>query len=209
MISFIYFDVGGVTIKDFSASDKWELFEKDILKIPQDKIQEFSQFFDEIEPEICNGKSVDEFIPVLTEKFHQTYPADFSILREFVKLFERNQSLWPIMKLLKSYFKVGLLTNMYPHMLDEISKAELLPPIDWDVVIDSSVVKARKPSEEIYRIAETKAECLPPQIMLIDNLQENLDTAQSRGWQTFLYNSADYEQSNRELANLLTHKLLL
>lgn len=30
MIKFVYFDVGGVTIKDFSGTDKWEVLEKEI-----------------------------------------------------------------------------------------------------------------------------------------------------------------------------------
>ncbi len=209
MITFIYFDVGGVTIKDFSASNKEEIFERELLKIPPQKITAFRQLFDKYEPSMCTGRNVDDFIPEFSRQLDLSFPENLSILDVLIGLFERNQSLWPVMRLLKSYFKIGLLTNMYPQMLDKIKQANLLPEIEWDVVIDSSLVGVRKPDEKIYQIAETKADCPSSQIMLIDNLQENLDAAQSRGWHTFLYNSTDYEQSSRELANILTHKLLL
>ena len=35
MISFVYFDVGGVAIKDFSGSDKWTELKKEVGVTPE------------------------------------------------------------------------------------------------------------------------------------------------------------------------------
>lgn len=100
---------------------------------------------------------------------------------------------------IKQTAKVGLLTNMYPHLLTTIINANLLPPVNWDKIIDSSVVGFEKPGVEIYKLAEIQAEVSSNQILFVDNTPKNLDIPQSLGWQTFLYDSTDYETSTRQL----------
>ena len=84
-----------------------------------------------------------------------------------------------------------------------IKERELLPKVKWDAIVDSSVVGLRKPDEEIYERAEREAGVKGEEILFIDNMAKNLVMAEKRGWETFLYNSADYEQSNKELREFL------
>ena len=95
MISFVYFDVGGVVILDFSGTNKWEMVKKE----------------------------------------------------------------WGI-------------TDAY-----------------WDVVIDSSVVG----------LAKQKAGVKGDEILFAENSPKNIDTAQSLGWQTFLYDPVHHEESSHKL----------
>lgn len=209
MINFIYFDVGGVVIKDFSATNNWEILEKKSLGIPPDKSAIFNQIWKKNEIQIGIDLDVDSLIPEISSQCDITFPPNFSILDQFIPLFDTNTSLWPLIESLKSSHRIGLLTDMYPQMLDKIKAANLLPSIDWDVIIDSSIEKVRKPNSDIFKLAEKRAGVDSNEILFIDNLQKNIDSAASLGWQTFLYDSADYNQSSHDLAELLNRILLL
>jgi len=95
------------------------------------------------------------------------------------------------------------LTNMYLGMLEKIKVKKLLPDIAWDVIIDSSIAKAQKPDEKIYLIAQKNCGHQPEEILFVDNNKINLEAPKRLGWQTFLYDSADYETSNKKLLDFL------
>ncbi|KKU45330.1 MAG: HAD-superfamily hydrolase, subfamily IA, variant 3, partial [Microgenomates group bacterium GW2011_GWC2_46_7] len=98
----------------------------------------------------------------------------------------------------------GLLTNMYPGLLDTIyARGDLMELINWNVVVDSSLVKAQKPDKKIFEIAESKVDCPPGEILFVENQQRHLDGAKQLGWQTFLYDSSRPAESSQTLANFL------
>jgi len=198
MISFVYFDVGGVTIKDFSATDNWERLKHEDLQLTDQTTPIFDQFWQEYGERVGIDVDVDELVSKLP------LPVGFSILDQFIKRFEQNQLIWPVIQSVKDKYHVGLLTDMYPRMLDAIKAAGLLPPIEWDVVIDSSIEKVKKPNPEVYALAEERAGVVPQEILFIDNVQKNLNAAESRGWQTFWYDSSDYEKSSKSLMDMLS-----
>ncbi len=206
-ISFVYFDVGGVVVQDSSGNNKrHEMFE--FIGVPQAREKEFETYFDQIEIESTRGVDIDSFIEDLRSKFNVTIPANFSFLQYVADFVEPNPSLWPVIKQAQSHCPIGLLTDMYPHLLDEIKKRGLLPQINWDVIVDSSIEKFQKPDKELYRIAETKARVAPTEILFIDNLQVNLDPASERSWQTFLYDPKNPEKSSQELSKFLNQNLI-
>lgn len=203
VIKFIYFDVGGVTIKDFSGTNKWEELRSE-LGISKEHDQEFEDIYDLYEDEINTVREIDTLIPIYKEKFGIILPDNYSFLVEgFVKRFEKNLDIWPVIKIAKEKYKIGLLTNMYPNMLDEIKKAGLLPDIEFDQIIDSSVEKVQKPYKEIYELAEKRCGFKGSEILFTDNSQMHLDAAAEFGWQTFLYNSSDTKKSSDELMKLI------
>lgn len=203
MLKFIYFDVGGVVIKDFSGTNKWEELKVE-LGIPKDKDQEFEDIYDFYEDEINTIREIDSLIPIYKEKFGITLPDNYSFLVDgFVKRFEKNSDIWPIIEMAKSKYKIGLLTNMYPNMLSEIKKADLLPNIEFDQIIDSSVEKVQKPYKEIYELAEKRCGFKGNEILFIDNSQKHLDAAKQSGWQTFLYDSSSPENASEDLLKLI------
>jgi len=93
-------------------------------------------------------------------------------------------------------------------MMDEAMAKKLFPPVIWDSIIDSTKVGCRKPMPEIYDIAEQKAGVAASEILFIDNREKNLVPARARGWQTYLYDSKDYNTSNQKLADFLASKML-
>jgi len=199
---FVYFDIGGVLIKDFSKSNKWiEMLNE--MGVPKRKWLELGREFDKVEIEFCSGRASDEYIERLKEKYGAKVDDNYSLLESMVDKFERNEGIWEIVKEVKEKYEVGLLTNMYSGMLDLIKKRGLLDKIDWKKEIDSSVVGFSKPEKEIYEIAERESGYKGEEILFIDNTEKNLREAKARGWRTFHFNSGDYEESNRELREIL------
>lgn len=201
MISFVYFDIGGVTIKDFTATDNWERMKQEDLGLTDKTTPIFDQFWQEYGQRV----GIDVDVDVLASKL--SLPKDFSILDHMVKRFGQNQLIWPIIESTQEKCRIGLLTDMYPRMFNAIKAAGLFPPIEWDVIIDSSIEKVRKPNPEIYALAEARAGVNPQEILFIDNVEKNLDPATARGWSTFYYDSSDYEQSSIQLVRFLEETL--
>jgi FMN phosphatase YigB (HAD superfamily) len=56
---------------------------------------------------------------------------------------------------------------------------------------------------EIYQIAQEKAGVPAKEILFVDNRQKNIDGAKKVGWQTFFYDSKDYNKSSHDLGNFL------
>lgn len=182
MISFIYFDLGGVIIKDFSGTDKWERFKKD-FNISED-------YWEEKEPLINKNQ----------------FQIDPKLVLAFVERFERNETIWPTLEFARTKFKVGLLTNMYPGMFAQLKNHDLLPKIEWDVVVDSSIEGTCKPEKRIFEIAQERSEVSKKEILFVENTKRNSDVASGFGWQTFWYDSKNYEKSSNSLQEFLRAK---
>lgn len=202
MISFVYFDVGGVTIKDLSSGGKWEKLQYD-LGIDPNKRPNLNSIWKEYESQVNLNLDVDELVPILKNELKLDLPDNYSILDEFINRFEPNPSIWSIVEKCKSFAKVGLLTNMHPRMFEKIKEAGLLPQFDWDVVIDSSVEMVAKPDLRIYQLAETRADVPGQEILFVDNLEKNLLPAASLNWKTFWYDSSDYDNSSKQLMKFI------
>jgi len=203
MISFVYFDIGGVAIKDFSKTDKWLKMNQDLGINPSNQ-HLFEELWNSVKDRVDLDQDIDKLVPLLRTKVGLNLTDNFPWLDEFVDRFEPNYSLWSVIETIQKTAKVGLLTNMYPRMLDKIQGSGLLPPFNWDAIVDSSVVKVKKPDLGIYQIAQDRAGVNPHEILFVDNLQVNLDPAAALGWQTYLYDPADYQQSSDHLSAFLS-----
>ncbi len=199
MISFVYFDVGGVVVSDFNGTNKWIKMKRDI-GITAEKDKEFDRFYDKYEKEVHVGRDVDTLIPLMRERFRLDFPNGYSLLTDFIDRFEQNKSIWPVIDKIKQDCRIGLLTNMYPRMLSLMVKKRMMPPTSWDIIIDSSIEGCQKPDLTIYKLGEQKINVVKKDnILFIDNTIENVNAAKDFGWKTFLYNSADHKKSCSDL----------
>ena len=202
-ISFVYFDVGGVALKDLSDTSKWQeiLNSIGLGKFDPEEVENIYKTHDDA---ICTGKiHLDELIPLYTKKFGIKIDTGYSLLKQTIDNFEQNKLIWPIVKKCQEKYKIGLLTDMWTEMFQELQKRELLPPFTWDVIVDSTIVGMRKPNSEIYLLAQSIADVPAAEILFIDNREKNLVPARKLGWQTFLYDSKDYAKSSSDLARFL------
>jgi len=187
-----------VVEKDFSASNKWvELMEE--LGLNESQFEEFDKFFDSFD-DINLTRDIETLKPLIEEKFKVKLPEGYSLLTDgFIKRFEVNKSIWPVIDGMHKSCKVGLLTNMYPGMFSEIEKSGIMPAVVWNEIIDSSVVGFEKPDPEIFKIAEFNAGAKGTEILFVENSARHVDAAKKFGWNTFLYDSSDPEGSSKDL----------
>jgi FMN phosphatase YigB (HAD superfamily) len=201
---FVYFDVGGVLIDDFSGNDKLvDLLCE--LGVTEANRLAFDQIWVKYKDRVCIDLDVDEALVDLREAGF-SIPQDYSLLRDgFVKRFYRNEAIWPVVDGV-DVTRVGLLTNMYVRMLDGITEAGLLPPgvSEWQVVVDSSKVGLQKPDREIFELATQMSGYEPAEILFIDNTEEHVLAARQNGWQAFLYDSSDHVGSSKALQEYLS-----
>lgn len=203
-VSFIYFDIGGVLLKDYSCTNKWEEMKLG-LGINRENSEEFEKIWEHYaEKRACLDYDVDKLIPVLRDELDLDLPKDYSLLQDFVNRFERNNGIWPIVRQAKKSYKIGLLTNMYPRMLGSIKTNKLLDDIDWNVAVDSSQVMRKKPDKDLFAFAQEAAKTVGKQILFIDNSKSHLAAAEEFGWQTYHFDSCDYQKSNQDLATFLS-----
>jgi HAD superfamily hydrolase (TIGR01549 family) len=201
-IKFVYFDVGGVSLLDFSETNKWVEMKR-ALGVSDVNGSEFDSIWKKYRQRICIDCDVDSIVPEFKEINGVTIPDSYSMLIDFVERFEPNPSIWPVIEAAKKRYKVGLLTNMYPRMLETIYSHQLLPDIEWDAIVDSSVVGYQKPQPEMYQKAEEMAGVEPHEIFFVDNSEEHLYEAAKQKWRTFLYDTKDPEESNKKLTTML------
>lgn len=203
MNKFIYFDVGGVVIQDFSGTNKWEELRRNIGIRPEQD-EEFNTFFDKYETEVCLGRNIETLLPMLRNNFGVSFPKGYSLLQDFVDRFEKNKSIWPVIEYAKNNYKIGLLTNMYTGMLDKIYEKGLMPKIEWDAVIDSSIENVVKPQREIFELAQKRAGVNADEILFVENSKKHVEAAKSMNWYTFLYNSSNVVKASKDLLEQLT-----
>jgi FMN phosphatase YigB (HAD superfamily) len=202
---FIYFDVGGVVILDFSGTNKWN----DMLSsmgVNDSNKDRFDIVWHKYKDKICIDYDVDSMIPELRDYVGLHLSKNFSFLHEFISRFDSNASLWPVIEYAKQNYSIGLLTSMYPRMLDGISQtSNLMPKVDWDVVVDSSIVRLQKPDPKLYDLAQKLSGIKDPEdILFIDNVEKNLEYPKELGWQTFYYDSTRPLESSESLLKLIT-----
>lgn len=201
---FIYFDVGGVAVLDFSKTEKWQQMLDD-LKLLKENQEEVSRLWDKHAGEICTGRDTDEVAEEIFANLQPPFqlPANYSMLEDFVARFEKNEELLKIIEELKENYSVGLLTNMYPRMLEKIFERGLLPANIWDVVVDSSELKMKKPDLDIYQYAQEAAGVKPEEILFLDNTEGHLEVPSELGWQTMLYDPGDVASSSKQFLSFL------
>lgn len=202
MISYVFFDVGGVVIDDFSGNHKWAHLKQE-LGINVDLERRFNELFHRYNREFCTDRDVETFLPILESELGVVAPAGYSFLEAFVDRFSANPDIVPAIKLVRDQVGVGLLTNMYPRMFDDIQRRQILPDIVWDHVVDSSVVRLQKPDPEMFAHAQQVAGVPGDQILFVDNSLEHVAAAKAHGWQAYHYDSSDHRQSSQRLADHL------
>ena len=205
----IFLDLGGVLIEDFTSGNRLQDTIQEIGVSQSDEVRFRELWAVHAAPEVCLSYPADNFHRIIEAEFGIKLPKSYSLLQHgFVDHFDPNPSIEPVIARLIGRVKLGLLTNMYPGMLEAIkAKPGLLPTVPWDVVIDSSEVKLQKPDKAIFEYATERAGEPKERILLIDNTRANVDAAAEIGWQTFYYDSDHYIRSSKQLGSFLIELL--
>jgi len=98
-MKFVYFDVGGVLIKDLSdTGDGWGRL-LDSLELKNDQRQKFNIFFEILEKKLELGDGIEEFVLIMKDNFGIKLPNHYSISDDLVnRFFYKNEGIWEIVK---------------------------------------------------------------------------------------------------------------
>lgn len=87
------------------------------------------------------------------------------------------------------HYRVGLLSNIMPGLIDAMMERQVLPAIPYAALVDSSKIGAIKPEARIYETAQAMAGCQPSEILLVDDARPNIMAAEKLGWHVLWYDN--------------------
>ncbi len=179
-IRFVYFDMNGCLVR--AASSAFTRLAEESGAAPDTVETVYWQYNDAV----CRGdKTIDELNTALAERL--------GIMVDWYQYYLDAQEAMPGMNELVSWvaenYRVGLLTNTMPGLVQTMQARGLLPAVNFEIIIDSSEVRAIKPEEKIYQIAAERTKLSPQEILLIDDDRPNLVAAGRLGWHTMKFQS--------------------
>ncbi len=185
-IRFVYFDMNGCLVR--AANSAFARLAEESGASPDTIETIFWQYNDAV----CRGeKSVDELNTALAERL--------GMLVDWYQYYLAAQEAMPGMAELVTWasenYRVGLLTNTMPGLVQTMISRGLLPAVNYEIIIDSSEVRAIKPEARIYEIAAARTGLAPHEILLIDDDRPNLVAASRLGWRTIKFESYQPEEA--------------
>jgi FMN phosphatase YigB (HAD superfamily)/DNA-binding XRE family transcriptional regulator len=194
-VNFIYFDVNGCLVHFYQrAFEKLALHSGAHLETVESAFWHFND-------QVCRGEmSLSDFnielarrIGLPSVKWQDYYLSTTEPIKEVQELL-----VWA-----SGVYKVGLMTNIMPGFLSSMLKSEQLPNVDYDSIVDSSVIGAIKPEERMYKIAEQQADANPEDILLIDDDRVNLMAAEKLGWHVLWFDDSRPKQSVEKIRDAI------
>lgn len=190
-ISFVYFDINGCLVRFFHHA-----FTKiaEDTNVPPDIIETTFWHYND---DVCQGK-------MNMEEFNRAYGKALGVgsidwQRYYLEAIEPIPAMKPFLEWVAKHYRLGLLTNIMPGLVDAMKQRNMLPDVPYDVIIDSSQVKAIKPGTKIYEIATERAACPANEILLIDDGRVNLMAAEKQGWRVLWFDDYRPEESIKRI----------
>ncbi len=178
-IEFVYFDIHGCLVQFFHRA--FVAIAKDTGVSP-DIVETVYWHYNDA---VCRGEmTVAEFSQAFGEQFKVP---DFDWAPYYLDALIPIKETHELIKWASEHYRVGLLSNIMPGMLQEMMRRGLIPNLGYDAIIDSSEVHAIKPEPEIYRVASQKSNIDPSAILLVDDSRANLMSAEKLGWRVLWF----------------------
>lgn len=185
-VRFVYFDMNGCLVR--AATSAFARLAEE-SGASQDTVETiYWQYNDAVNR---GEKSVDELNTALAERLG--IMVDW--YKYYLEALEPMPGMSELVTWVSEHYKIGLLTNTMPDLVTVLQERRLLPPVKFDVIVDSSQVHAIKPEKEIYEIAADMAGVASNEIMLIDDDRPNLVAASRQGWHTMKFQAYQPEDT--------------
>jgi FMN phosphatase YigB (HAD superfamily) len=184
-ISFLFMDINGCLVRFFHSAFTKLSFDTNISS------EVIESTFWHYNDAVCRGEiSMNEFNDKLATKLGLK---DLDWASYYLEAVEPIMESHELIEWASKHYRVGLLSNIMPGLIDALIKNGKLPDIKYDVIIDSSEVGAIKPEEDIYKIAEAETGVKPGEILFIDDSRTNLMAAERQDWRVMWFD--DYDPS--------------
>lgn len=190
-VTFVYFDVNGCLVRFFHRAFT-RIAEQ--TGAPEDVIETTFWHYND---DACRGD-------ITLDEFNHAYAKALGVSKLDWKAFyleavESTPAMQPLLEWTAANYRIGLLTNIMPGLVEALHASRLLPPVPYEVIVDSSQVNAIKPEAKIYEVAAQKANCPPSEILLIDDSRPNLMAAEKQGWKVLWFDEYRPEASIKRI----------
>jgi glucose-1-phosphatase len=182
-VRFVFFDINGCLVRFFHSA--FTRLAADTNSRPDEAENLFWHYNDAV----CRGEmSLDDFNSAIATRLGSS---QVNWQEYYLTSVEPIEEMRELVSWVADRYYVGLVSNIMPGFIAEMRQRQLLPSVQFDAIIDSSVVGAIKPEKAIYEAAEQQAHVKPEEILLIDDDRANLMAAERLGWQVLWFD--DYQ----------------
>ncbi|MBN1215836.1 MAG: HAD-IA family hydrolase [Candidatus Lokiarchaeota archaeon] len=189
-IKVILFDLGGVLINiDFFNFKQLLLKFKNTNKRKEILDQEYELIFKKYHQGLISDTIFYEEICAIFNIEEQTLSKSF-FFKEFNKIIlNLNEGVFIILKKIteKKRYNLICLSNINSSHLNILKKKFRGLLVYFNELVFSNEYHSVKPDQEIYKIIVQKTQCIPGEILLIDDSIENIEVAKKIGFQGILY----------------------
>lgn len=185
-VRFVYFDVNGCLVQFTHRAFK-RLSEES--NVPVDIIEAI--FWEYDDPINRGEKTVEELNNALSMRLNM----EVDWMEYYLDTVQPIEGMAELLTWVHEHYQIGLLTNTMPGFVEALQARGKIPPIAFDVIIDSSVVGSMKPEPAIYEIAEQKTGLPGAEILFVDDLRQNLIAAKKYEWHTIWFDAYRSEES--------------
>lgn len=193
-IRFVYFDINGCLVHFFHRA--FTDLSKD-TGVPLHKVE---AAFWRLNDALCRGE-------IDFDTFNKDLAAQIDVpsvdwAHYYLKAVQPIKETQELLAWASKHYKIGLLSNIMPGMIQTMMDEGIIPSLDYDAIIDSSVEHTIKPEAKIYDLATSRAGVSPSEILLVDDTRANLMAADAKGWSVLWfddYNPAESVARVREI----------
>lgn len=194
-VEFVYFDINGCLVHFYHRAFASLA---DSTGASVDTIETTFWKYNDL---VCRGDmSIAEFNKILGDKLNVK---NIDWTSYYMKAVEPIEETVELLKWTSEHYRVGLLSNIMPGFIDEMLKLNLLPSIDYDAVIDSSMTGHIKPEKEIYQKAQELSGANSEEILFIDDSRANVMAAGQLGWHVLWFDDAHPAESAKRVKQTL------
>jgi|SRR5687767_5372382 len=186
-IGFVYFDINGCLVRFYHRA-----FTR-LAEVSGATTDLIESTFWHYNDDVCRGDmTMAEFNAVFGKAIGLD---DLNWADYYLETVDPINEMHELVRWAAAHYRIGLLTNTMPGLVEAMVARGLLPKVDYEVIIDSSVVNAIKPEAKIYEIAAKKAACPPSDILLVDDARINLMAAEKHGWHVLWFDDYNPDES--------------
>jgi FMN phosphatase YigB (HAD superfamily)/DNA-binding XRE family transcriptional regulator len=185
-VTFVYFDINGCLVRFFHQA--FTRLSED-SGVASDVIETTFWHYNDA---VCRGElAMDEFNRIMAE----TCKIMVDWKQYYLAAVEAIPQMHELVAWAGDHYRVGLLSNIMPGFIPEMIQRGLVPNITYDAVIDSSEVRAIKPEQRIFEIAQERAKVNAEEILLIDDSRANVMAAGQMGWKVMWFDDYRPDES--------------
>ncbi len=186
-VRFVYFDINGCLVRFFHGA---------FTRIAADtgvSADFIEQTFWHYNDAVCRGElTLEQFDAKLAKSFNVD---DIDWMTYYLEAIEPIPAMHELVRWTAENYRVGLLSNIMPGLVDALRARELLPDVAYDAIVDSSQVGVIKPEAKVYEIATKVAHCAPEEILFVDDSRTNLMAGEKFGWHVLWFDDFRPDES--------------